>query len=162
MSSEPTPTQEIITDEDSGFTRRGFVKVAIGGVCAAYGVAIGYPVYRYLNSPVEKAAAASAVKEVKLPNAEELPKGSALMFKFGTAPALLIHHEDDTWVAMSAVCTHLGCTVEFQPAQNRIFCACHGGIYDAKTGAVTGGPPPKGLTVYNVQPVEGGMTITRS
>ncbi len=162
MSQEPNVAPYDSEPEDHSFTRRGFVKVALGGVCAAYGVAVAYPVYRYLNSPVEKAAAASKVREVKLPDADQLPKGSALMFKFGTAPALLIHHEDDTWVSMSAVCTHLGCTVEFQPAQSRIFCACHGGEYDARTGAVTGGPPPKALEVYTVTPMEGGMTITRS
>ena len=64
------------------------------------------------------------------------------MFKFGTAPAMLIHHEDGRWVAMTAVCTHLGCTVQYEPQADRIHCACHGGVYNAYTGANVSGPPP--------------------
>ena len=48
---------------------------------------------------------------------------------------MLIHHQDGSWVALSAVCTHLGCTVQYEPQANRIHCACHGGVYDPRTGA---------------------------
>ena len=61
--------------------------MALGGVGLCYAAAIGYPVYRYLASPVEKAAAAAAVTEVTLKDAQKLPAGSALMFKFGAEPA---------------------------------------------------------------------------
>jgi cytochrome b6-f complex iron-sulfur subunit len=151
-----------IEDEDAGFTRRGFVKVAMIGMCAAYAAAIGYPVYRYLNSPVEKSAAMAAVKEVTLPDVDKLPKNSAFMFKFGTRPAMLIHHDDDTWVALDAVCTHLGCTVAYDAASKRIVCACHGGVYDAKTGGNVSGPPPKPLTPYEVTMAEGSITVKRA
>ena len=57
---------------------------------------------------------------------------------------MLIHHEDGTWSAFSAVCTHLGCTVKYEPEQNRIYCECHGGTYDPYTGAAVAGPPPEG------------------
>ncbi|MBS1700196.1 MAG: Rieske (2Fe-2S) protein [Armatimonadetes bacterium] len=156
------PHSEPLDEENEGFTRRGFVKVAIGGVCAAYGVAVGYPIYRYLNSPVEKAEAAAAVKEVNLKDADKLPKGTALVFKFGTHPSLLIHHDDDTWVALDAVCTHLGCTVQYNPQQKQIVCACHGGVYDAKTGENISGPPPKPLTKYVVNVQAGSVTVSRS
>lgn len=151
-----------VDDDSEGFTRRGFVKVAVGGVCAAYGVAVGYPIYRYLNSPVERSEAAAAVKEVNLKDADKLPKGTALVFKFGSHPSLLIHHDDDTWVALDAVCTHLGCTVQYEPVKKIIVCACHGGVYDAKTGQNVSGPPPKPLARYDVKVATGNVTITRS
>ena len=61
------------------------------------------------------ASSATAVTEVSLKDAQKLPAGSVLMFKFGTAPAMLIHHQDGTWASLSAVCTHLGCTVQYEP-----------------------------------------------
>jgi cytochrome b6-f complex iron-sulfur subunit len=145
-----------------GFTRAGFLKVAVGGMCAAYAGAVGYPLYRYLNSPVEKSQAASAVKEVTLKDADKLPKGSALMFKFGVSPALLIHQDDDTWTALSAVCTHLGCTVKFKEELKKIVCECHGGEYDAKTGKNIAGPPPKPLTSFVAKVSPGSVVVSRA
>lgn len=141
-------------------TRQAFVRVALGGVGMCYAAAIGYPVYRYIASPVERAEGASVVAAITLKDAPKLPKGSALMFKFGPKPALLIHHLDDTWVALDAVCTHLGCTVEYEAAKNRIHCACHGGVYDPKTGGNVSGPPPKPLKKYGVRLTEEGVVVS--
>lgn len=163
MSKNSTKAEQAVTvDEDAGITRRGFVKVAVGGVAGVYAVAVGYPVYKYLNTPVEKSIAESAVKEVELKDADKLPKGSVLMFKFGAKPAMLIHHDDDQWVALSAVCTHLGCTVQYKGGEPRIHCACHGGQYDPKTGENLSGPPPKPLTKYAVKVGAGVVTVSRA
>ena len=162
--SDNTPTRENAPDDagEEGFTRRGFVKVALGGVGLAYAAAIGYPVYRYLNSPVEASVAAAAVKEVNLPDAHKLPKGSALMFKFGVRPAMLIHHQDDSWIGLDAVCTHMGCTVAYEPDKDRIHCACHGGVYNAHTGENVSGPPPRPLTKYAVKVGDGSVLVSRA
>jgi cytochrome b6-f complex iron-sulfur subunit len=143
-------------------SRRTFFRVALTGAGACYAAAVGYPVYRYLASPVEKSAAEAAVTEVTLRDAEKLPKGSALMFKFGAKPTMLIHHSDGTWVALTAVCTHLGCTVQYQPEQNVIRCACHGGTYNPTTGANVSGPPPKPLKLYKVAVTNAGVVVSRT
>ncbi len=143
-------------------TRRTFVRVALGGAGLGYAAAIGYPVYRYLASPVERAASAAAVTEVTLKDAQKLAPGSVLMFKFGAKPSMLIHHKDDTWVALDAVCTHLGCTVQYEPANNRIHCACHGGVYDPNTGANVSGPPPKPLKKYRVTVTADAVVVSRA
>ena len=46
-------------------------------------------------------------------------------------------------VAMSAICTHLGCTVKRQ-SEGGFFCPCHGSRYDAQ-GKNVSGPAPKPL-----------------
>ncbi len=143
-------------------SRRSFVKVAVGGMCAVYAAAIGYPVYRYLESPVEKAVALAAIKDVTLKGADTLPKGSVLMFKFGPYPAMLIHHDSGEWVAFNAVCTHLGCTVQYHPELQRIACACHGGQYDPHTGQNIAGPPPKPLTKFVVTVSKGSVLVSRA
>jgi cytochrome b6-f complex iron-sulfur subunit len=160
--SDETKRMENADDGGEALTRLGFMRVALGGAALFYGAALGYPVYRYLASPVEKAAQESAVSQVTLKAAKKLPAGSALMFKFGTKPSLLIHHADGSWSALSAICTHLGCTVQYQDAEKRIFCACHGGIYDPKSGANTSGPPPKGLERYEVKFAADDATVSRA
>lgn len=141
-------------------TRRAFLAAAgAAGIC--YTAALAYPIYRYLASPAEMAASTSAITQITLKDAQKLPAGSALMFKFGSSPAMLIHHQDGSWVALSAVCTHLGCTVQYEPQMNRIHCACHGGVYDPRTGANVSGPPPKPLKVFKVMVNEGGVEVSR-
>lgn len=142
-------------------TRRGFL-IAAGAAGLCYVGALGYPVYRYLASPIEMASSASAITEVTLKDAQKLPAGSVLMFKFGTAPAMLIHHNDGSWVALTAVCTHLGCTVQYEPQANRIHCACHGGVYDSRTGANVSGPPPKPLKLFKVAANDAGVLVSRA
>ena len=141
--------------------RRAFLAAAgAAGVC--YAAALAYPVYRYLASPSEMALSAAAVTEVTLKDAQKLPSGSALMFKFGPSPAMLIHHEDGRWVALTAVCTHLGCTVQYEPQMDRIHCACHGGVYNPYTGANVSGPPPKPLKLFKVAVNDAGVEVSRA
>ena len=156
-------TQAKTPAEESGETgtRRAFL-IAAGAAGLCYTAALGYPVFRYLASPAEIAANATAITEVTLKDAQKLPMGSVLMFKFGTAPAMLIHHKDNSWVALTAVCTHLGCTVQYEPEANRIHCACHGGVYDPRTGANVSGPPPKPLKLFKVAVNEAGVEVSRA
>jgi cytochrome b6-f complex iron-sulfur subunit len=142
-------------------TRRAFL-VAAGAAGICYTAALAYPVYRYLASPAEMAASTSAITEVSLKDAQKLPDGSVLMFKFGSSPAMLIHHQDGSWVALTAVCTHLGCTVQYEPQANRIHCACHGGVYDPRTGANVSGPPPKPLKLFKVAVNDAGVQVSRT
>ena len=118
-------------DEKGVVSRREFLRIVMTGVGACYAAAIGYPVFKYLVSTADQAKSLAAVKEVTLKDAQTLALGSVLMFKFGPKPAMLIHHTDGSWVALSAVCTHLGCTVQYQTGRNVIHsepveCANHG------------------------------------
>jgi cytochrome b6-f complex iron-sulfur subunit len=142
--------------------RRAFLKIAASAVGACYAAAIGYPVYRYLASPVETASLAAAVNEVTLPDAIKLPLNAAMIFKFGVKPAILIHHPDNSWTALTAVCTHLGCTVGYEPSRQVIYCPCHGGTYNATTGANISGPPPKPLTEFKVAITNGQIVVSRT
>ncbi len=58
--------------------------------------------------------------------------------------------ESTGFLALSSVCPHLGCQVFWETANDRFFCPCHNGIFDA-TGKATGGPPAdanQSLTQY--------------
>jgi len=62
-----------------------------------------------------------------------------------------------TYVALSSVCTHQGCTVNYSPSSKQFSCPCHGGLYSI-TGSVLGGPPPSPLAQYQV--TLSGTTLT--
>ena len=161
LDNEPLNLVNIVEDPEERRTRRFFLAAAsTAGVL--YAAALAYPIYRYLASPSEMALSATAVTEVALKDAHKLPLGSVLMFKFGTSPTMLIHHQDGRWIAMTAVCTHLGCTVQYEPQADRIHCGCHGGVYNAYTGANVSGPPPKPLKLYKVTVNDTGVEVSRA
>lgn len=149
-------------DTEEELPRRTFIHIGLGVIGAGYAAAIGYPIYQYLATPAERAMQESTETQTTLEGAEQLPPSSAMMFKFGSKPAMLIHHANGNWVAFGAVCTHLGCTVKYETDQNRIFCACHGGTYDPYTGVNIAGPPPKPLTQYKVEVKDGTIVISRT
>jgi len=155
---QPDQTPEV---EPASPGRRTLVQVATGLAGLGYLSALGYPVYRYLNAAAKEALEEASVTEVTL-DVADLPRNAALMFKFGGKPAMLIRHADDTFIALSAICTHLGCTVAYQPEQDRIHCACHGGVYDPHTGATVSGPPPKALQQFQTALVEGKVVVSRA
>jgi cytochrome b6-f complex iron-sulfur subunit len=61
----------------------------------------------------------------------------------GGKPAMVARRNGEL-IALSAVCTHLGCIVAFNAAAGAFQCPCHGGKYD-RDGKVIAGPPPKPL-----------------
>ena len=85
---------------------------------------------------------------------------SGKVFKFGRKPAILIRRPDGTFGAFIAKCTHLDCTVQYKPEKERIWCACHNGMYDLN-GINVAGPPPRPLTPLDVHLKGGDVYVTR-
>ncbi len=74
---------------------------------------------------------------------DEVPLNSSKKFtRDGSKhPYVLVHLEDGRFVAYSAVCTHEGCWVNFQPETQMLTCPCHGSVFDpVEKGAVVTGP----------------------
>lgn len=65
-------------------------------------------------------------------------------------PAWLVRTSSSTFKAFSAVCTHAGCTVNYDSSASEFVCPCHGGVYQAGTGRVVSGPPPQSLQAIPV------------
>ena len=61
--------------------------------------------------------------------------------------------------AINAVCTHLGCVVPWNAAQNKYMCPCHGSQYDF-SGKVIRGPAPLSLALAHVNEVDGKVVLT--
>lgn len=126
--------------------RRDFLNWVIGAVGGTLGAFVVYPVLRYLIPPRTPEAATRRVVAAKK---DEVPPGGFKIFPFGGRPGILIRAQDGKYHAMSAECTHLGCTVQYRPADHKIWCACHNGLYDVD-GHNVSGPPPRPLEHFEV------------
>lgn len=62
------------------------------------------------------------------------------------------------YVALSNVCTHLGCRVRWVEGEQQFFCPCHNGVFD-KAGLVVSGPPPRPLDHYPVKVEDGQLYV---
>lgn len=62
---------------------------------------------------------------------------------------------------LNAVCTHLGCVVPWNNAENKFMCPCHGSQYNAQ-GKKVRGPAPLSLALAhtNVDPDTEVVTLT--
>ena len=73
----------------------------------------------------------------------------------------LIRASDGGFLAVYRRCTHLGCTVSWEPDQNRFFCPCHASSFDIN-GDVENPPAPRALDTFPVQIVDGQVTVDTS
>ena len=65
--------------------------------------------------------------------------------------AILFKTKDEKIYALSRICTHEGCSVNFDLAQNKLICPCHGATYEALEGNVISGPTQRNLKKINVK-----------
>ena len=93
----------------------------------------------------------------------QVPANSALAFTDTDLgqPGVLIHLQSGDFVAYSAVCTHKGCTVDYQPQQQLLACPCHGSRFDpAQDAAVVQGPATTPLPKINTALQNGEVALT--
>ena len=83
-------------------------------------------------------------RRFKLKRPEEYPPG----LTFDAAHRLFVAREKDDFHVISAVCTHLGCTVQMRGEE--FDCPCHGSRFTSE-GRIIGGPAPRPLQWFNVE-----------
>ena len=156
-----------MTDNSSPNKRRDFLmKLGIGAGVA--GIATqGAASLRSLVPNVSY----DAPTTVKLGVPAEFPDG----LKFLPDQRLFVFREGDVFHAISAVCTHLGCTVraealsqpetaqiEGKPVRltHRFLCPCHGSRYTGDGGNVSG-PAPRPLAWFHLEvaPDDGQLVV---
>ena len=128
------------------YTRR---RVIASSAATVIGAALAgssiLPLWRYLTPEQEGQASG----EMTIPRSQ-VGLGQAHFFHFRGNPAVVLQANPGEFVALSAVCTHLGCIVTWQQDKGFFLCPCHGGRFSS-TGKVLGGPPPAPLPSYPVR-----------
>jgi cytochrome b6-f complex iron-sulfur subunit len=77
----------------------------------------------------------------------DVPVGGAVTAEAAGKPVIVAQPTQGEIVAMSAICTHMGCQVK--PEGGMIRCPCHGSTYDLM-GGNTGGPADQPLPTVDV------------
>jgi cytochrome b6-f complex iron-sulfur subunit len=70
----------------------------------------------------------------------------------------LVQRLEGGFLALSTVCPHLRCVVNWNEMQKRFECPCHGAKFN-RNGEVLEGPPPRPLDLYKLQIVEEKLVI---
>ena len=128
------------------YTRRRVIATSAAGIMGA--ALAGFtvlPLLRYLAPEPES----QGQGEVTIPRSR-VGLGQAHFFPFRGHPAVVLQVSPGEFIALSAVCTHLGCIVTWQKDAGIFLCPCHGGRF-SKTGKVLSGPPPAPLPSYSVK-----------
>jgi menaquinol-cytochrome c reductase iron-sulfur subunit len=142
----------------------GKMSIALGVAGAA---ALGVPVVGFIVAPLFR----SSPREWR-------PLGKVELFKIGETvnvifvdasplpwagvtaktAAWLRRVSEDSFIAFSVNCAHLGCPVRWMQDARLFMCPCHGGVY-YEDGTVAAGPPPHALTQYPVRVTDGNVEI---
>jgi cytochrome b6-f complex iron-sulfur subunit len=129
------------SNDKDGVSRRGFFQLSLGWIAGS----------------LAAAATAAAVVRFLVPNVlfepgqrfkagtpDDYPDGS---ITFLEDERVFLVRRGNSFRCLSAVCTHLGCTVN--RAAKGYHCPCHGSVFNEE-GAVEGGPAPRALTWFLV------------
>jgi cytochrome b6-f complex iron-sulfur subunit len=128
---------------DITLSRRGFVKYLLGFSVATTLGGVLTPIIGYLWPPTRRAAEKGGL--VRVASLAELEAVGGMVVPAEDQPVVLTYSERANVKAFSAICTHLGCVVQWESA-GYIQCPCHDGRFNAQTGAVISGPPPAPLS----------------
>ena len=74
--------------------------------------------------------------------------GSVTVDVEGSFPIVVVRTSASAAAATSAVCTHVGCVMNYESSTNDIYCPCHRARFALDTGKVLDGPTDIPLPVY--------------
>ena len=135
-------------DEEAQVTRREFCNF-LGLTSAALFVgAAGFSAAAAID-----AGRVSLFTPLRIEGAESLAPGASLNFRYPSEKesAILIRALDGNYYAFGQKCTHLSCPVYFDRENQHLECPCHEGAFDARTGNVLYGPPPRPLDMVKLE-----------
>jgi cytochrome b6-f complex iron-sulfur subunit len=132
--------------------------VVAGGLLQACGGSSTSP-SNATNLPAINVAAASGTLSLTLDAASPLAAvGGAALVQSAAGNVLVSHTAQDTFAAVTAVCTHEACTVTGISGSTFV-CPCHGSQFSA-TGGVVKGPAASPLRSFSTRVSGNVLTIT--
>jgi len=103
------------------------------------------------NQATENTDSQTSTSDTVITTINDLAVGQSLEFTSSAGiSAILFRSSEDKVYALSRICTHEGCSVDFDMNQNRLICPCHGANYEATDGSVISGPTTKALAKIKV------------
>ena len=146
--------------EKKAIGRRQFMSIVTWAVGALISLGLGIPGIAYIVGPALQAK--QEEEWIRLGSAAKVDLGTPTLFKakIERRTGWIVSEEELTFyvltengrdfIAMSNICSHLGCRVRWLEDQELFLCPCHNASF-GKDGSVVSGPPPKPLDVYQVK-----------
>ena len=132
--------------------------VTIGSLIESCGGSPTSPSSSLTSLPTINATVANNAISLNVDGSALASVGSAALVQTSNGNFLVARVAQDTFNAMTAICTHEACTVtRFQSGTFQ--CPCHGSEYNT-SGAVTKGPAPSSLRRFNTQFANNVLTIS--
>jgi Rieske Fe-S protein len=138
--------------------RRRFLRFLVGFSAASTLGMIVAPIVGFLIPPRTEGSAGARVVAGTL---QDIPANTGKVVAMGSAPVIVVNTEAGV-KAYSAVCSHLGCIVDFDTTVRHIVCPCHDGHFNPASGAVLSGPPPAPLPPVAVAIEDGDIVLVPS
>ena len=154
------------TSEKNNTERRTFLGVLSGLIAAGISAVLGVTIGRFAISPALSATGAQAWTDVgplaDIPDGKPVKRNvivsqSAGWGEFNSQRLVWVIKNGDKITVFTAVCPHLGCTVNAR--QEAFICACHNSKWDVAGNALDG-PTPRGLDALEHK-VEGDVLKVR-
>jgi cytochrome b6-f complex iron-sulfur subunit len=130
--------------QDFVMSRRRLISYLLGFSVVATLGGVLTPIIGYLWPPSR--ASGSRSDRVQVGTTLDFPVGRGKIVSVNDKPVIVINTAQGGLRAFSAICTHLGCIVEWDQNRQFILCPCHDGRFNPINGAVISGPPPAPLS----------------
>jgi menaquinol-cytochrome c reductase iron-sulfur subunit len=154
--------------EEKEVTRREFLSTATWAIGVLLGAGFVIPAVAYVVGPALQEQESSGL--IPLGATSKIEIGTPTLFKATIErqtgwivnqeelSAYVLTEDGRDYIAMSNICSHLGCRVRWIEDQDQFFCPCHNGVFD-KEGNVLSGPPPRPLERFEVKVEDGQLFI---
>lgn len=152
-------------------SRRQFLNYTLTGVGGFMAAGMLMPMVRFAIDPVlQKAGGGDFIPtDKKVADITEVPERVDFAFEQVDAwytsevtSTAWVYKEGDKIIALSPVCKHLGCTVNWAGSpdfKDQFFCPCHAGRYTKNGGNVPKTPPLGPLDEFEVREKDGLLEI---
>ena len=140
--------------------RRDFLGLATWAMAGIISAGMGIPAIAYIIGPALQRN--KAAEWIRLGSTSKIELGNPTLFKAKIQrqtgwisdeeeiAVFAITDNGRDFVAMSNICTHLGCRVRWIAEKGQFLCPCHNAVFD-REGNVVSGPPPAPLNRYEVK-----------
>jgi menaquinol-cytochrome c reductase iron-sulfur subunit len=146
--------------ENDQLTRRNFLALVTTAIGGLIGLAMTVPAIAYIVGPALQRG--KTEEWIRLGSTTKVELGTPTLFKTTIErqtgwiknqeeiSVYILTANGRDYIALSNICSHLGCRVRWIADQQQFFCPCHNGVFD-KEGNVLSGPPPRPLDRYTVK-----------
>lgn len=145
--------------EEEIMSRRKFMGIATCAIGGLIGLALGIPAIAFIVGPALKK---DEQDWIRLGAVSKVELGTPTLFKANIKrqTGWIVSEEDyfvyvltengRDFIAMTNVCSHLGCRVRWITDDDHFICPCHDAAFN-KDGSVAFGPPPSALDRFEVK-----------